>query len=50
MKSFNGRHFLAFLGDFDAVSHQKEPVVYPKDLGENLKDGLGPNMRKLIEF
>jgi hypothetical protein len=50
MKALDCGHFLAFLGYFDAISHQKKPTVYPQDMGKNLKNDSEPSMREFIQF
>lgn len=50
MKPFDRRHFFAFLGDFDSVSHQQQMAIYTRQIWENFKYRLCPKPRELIQF
>ena len=48
MQKFYGRHFLAALGGFDAVSDQDQPAVDAHKMWEQLGHSLRPQARKPI--
>ena len=48
MQKFYGRHFLAALGGFDAVSDQDQPAIDAHKMWEQLEHSLRPQGRKPI--